>query len=68
MTADDLTRSVVGLDGSAASMPAMRWALAHADLFGPPQPVMVWHYPAAMWSTTFAGPATADAGELALAT
>lgn len=49
---------IVGLDGSEASMPAMRWAVAHADLFGPPQPVLVWHYPAAMWSTIFVGPDT----------
>jgi len=50
--------SVVGLDGSESSMPAMRWAIAHADLFGPPEPMLVWHYPAAMWSSPLAGPDT----------
>ena len=47
--------AVVGFDGSEGSLPAMRWAVAHADLFGPPRPVMVWRYPAALWGTTFAG-------------
>ncbi|MGI9594578.1 MAG: universal stress protein, partial [Acidimicrobiales bacterium] len=36
---------VVGVDGSPGSDHALRWAMAHADRFGPVQPVTTWRYP-----------------------
>lgn len=40
----------VGVDGSEGSRHALAWAIAHADRYGPVQPVAAWHYP--WWSMT----------------
>lgn len=40
----------VGVDGSEGSRHALAWAVAHADRFGPVQPVAAWHFP--WWSMT----------------
>jgi nucleotide-binding universal stress UspA family protein len=43
---------VVGIDGSAASNDALRWALRQADLTGSPlEVIMTWEWPASLgWS------------------
>jgi len=40
---------IVGLDGSDGSRVALRWAMAHTDLFGSIQPVVGWSLP--WWAT-----------------
>ena len=40
---------VVGVDGSAESVQALRWAHAHVGRFGPIRPVFAWQY--AWWMT-----------------
>ncbi len=37
---------VVGIDGTPASVAAARWAMDHADEFGPVRPVYAWSIPA----------------------
>ncbi len=36
---------MVGVDGSAGSRQALRWAMAQVDRFGPVRPVTTWRYP-----------------------
>ncbi len=43
---------VLGLDGSAGSTAALRWALRHTDIFGDVKPVMTWLLP---WWASGAG-------------
>lgn len=51
MTHTDATsrRVVVGVDGSAGSYAALRWAASNADLLGSVQPIVSWRYP--VWAT-----------------
>jgi nucleotide-binding universal stress UspA family protein len=39
------TGLVVGIDGSAGSLHALRWAAARAATLGPVTPMVAWHYP-----------------------
>lgn len=47
---------VVGLDGSAGSARALRWAQAHVEALGPIQPVVTWQYP--WWAMSPTAPGT----------
>ncbi len=47
----------MGLDGSAGSALALRWAAARTNRFGPIQPVASWQYP--WWSLTPLAPGVA---------
>lgn len=48
-TADRHRRIVVGVDGSAGSRAALRWAASKTDLLGHLQPMAAWRYP--FWAT-----------------
>ncbi|MFD9219647.1 universal stress protein [Streptomyces sp. NPDC060064] len=48
----DAGRIVVGVDGSAPSIRALRWAVRQSELTGDPvEAVISWEYPAAGWAS-----------------
>ena len=60
---------VVGIDGSPGSSHALAWAAKRVGHFGPIRPIVVWQYPAGIWSEPMLTPplqlAEVDFGELA---
>lgn len=60
---------VVGIDGSPGSAHALAWAANRVEHFGPVRPIVVWQYPAGIWSEPLLTPplqlADVDFGELA---
>lgn len=55
---------VVGIDGSAGSDVALRWAIANTSGFGRVRPVFTWQYPYTVWVPAGVGGAPAPSGEL----
>ncbi|MFF3455430.1 universal stress protein [Streptomyces sp. NPDC002730] len=52
----DAGRIVVGVDGSAPSIRALRWAVRQSELTGDPvEAVISWEYPAAGWASMVPG-------------